>query len=204
MLCFKSAKTIYLFDEVYTNPWELRSFIQQVVIDKVPYVPYTIHNVRLSDISSESFVLFRGNQFSCWRGILMWLSCIGFIVLLSLCYQSEVLQGICIILFPIVAIVFFSSSSKMNFFGVGKKYLIVKKHNLRWWDKVFLIEDIKEIIFEERSTFNDAVTIITKDFKAWPFVAASLPFKDWLKLKDELERTGIKVQNTCINEYYRE
>jgi hypothetical protein len=69
---FKDGTTKYLFDNMYSNAWIIKDFIQQIVIEKKKYV---IEN-KIDDTSSgadlERFDYFKGSPFFSFRGLMIW------------------------------------------------------------------------------------------------------------------------------------
>jgi hypothetical protein len=197
MLTFKGGKVKYLFDDMYSNTWQIKSFIQQVIINKNDIAEIAIHQVDKNEIKLEIFEIFKGNQFTSLRGISLW-GIIGFFAFMLLSkghippWRAIVFGGI------ICSYWFFLNSFLMDYFALSEKYFAVRNHNFIWKNNLYAVQDIKEIVFETQGKMPNCLRIITKDFRNKLYRAGTLRDKTWLDLKDKLEQKGIAVRNECI------
>ncbi len=90
------------------------------------------------------------------------------------------------------------SSWMMHYFEVSKNFFIAKNHYFFWIKKVYPLNEIKEIVFEQQYKQPNRLRIITKDFKTKFYLAGSLTDKTWLEMKKKLEEKNIEVRNECI------
>ncbi|MDD4638090.1 MAG: hypothetical protein PHV66_10895, partial [Bacteroidales bacterium] len=87
----------------------------------------------------------------------------------------------------------------MNYLGVSRDYFVVKNHVFIWKKKLYRIDNIKEVIYNNfHYKLPNCLTIITKDYRTNFFQACTLSDKTWLELKKALEERGITVRNECI------
>jgi hypothetical protein len=197
MLTFKDGTTKYFFDDMYSNSWKIKSFIQQVIINKKESAEIATQQVDKNDIRLENFEFFQGNQFTSLRGISLW-GLIGFFAFMLLSkgnippWRAIVFGGF------FCSFWFFLNSSLMDYFALSDKYFAVRNHNFIWKNNVYRVDDIKEIVFETQGKMPNCLRIITKDFRNKLYRAGTLRDKTWLDLKDKLELKGIIVRNECI------
>jgi hypothetical protein len=197
MLTLKDGTVKYFFDDMYSNSWKVKSFIQQVIINGKESAEITTHKVDQIEIRLESFEIFKGNQFTSFRGVSLW-GMIGFFSFMLLSkgnvppWRAIVFVGI------FCSFWFFLNSYLMDYFALSDKYFEVRNHNFIWKNNVYRIDDIKEIVFETRQKMPNCLRIITKDFRNKLYRAGTLRDKTWLDLKDKLELKGITVRNECI------
>jgi hypothetical protein len=64
-LQFKGGETKYIFDDMYENSWQLKSFLKETIIDKTNFSVALVHHIDKSELDSEYYDTFRGNQFIC-------------------------------------------------------------------------------------------------------------------------------------------
>lgn len=196
-IIFNDGTEKILFDDMYSNSWEIKSFLEQTVIDKQEYKPKLIESVVRNVPYGEEDV-FKGNQFTSLRGISLW-GVIGFFIVMMFSKGNP----------PIALFVFFGvfsafwfilSSWMMHYFVVTKDFLIIKNHNFLWMTKIYPLSEVKEIVYETQGKQPNSMRVITKDFKNKLYLAGTLRDSTWLDMKKELERNKITVRNECIFE----
>jgi ABC-type multidrug transport system fused ATPase/permease subunit len=193
-LTFKNGDTKYIFDDMYSNSWEIKSFLKQVVIDKKDFVEQTDSSIDTSDLDSESYETYKGTVITSLRGIALW-GLIGYLLYMLLNSKRPGSAGLAIF-FSILW--FLLHSRLMNYFQVSNNFFIVRNHNFFWTKRAYRIQDIKEIVFETQGKMPNCLRVITKNFKNKLYPAGTLRDKTWLELKDKLETYKIKVRNECI------
>ncbi len=193
-LKFRDGRTRCVFDDMYENSGELKSFLKQVVVEKQSYTNSEPCLVGSREPKNETFENYRGNPIFSYEGVYLWMP-IGFMLVAWINGSKGVPTDNRIILlvlmlswFPILAWI-------MNFFKVSSNYFIVRNKYFFWQTKVFKLSDIQEIVYVPGIRLPDAVRVITKDFKNRRFWAGSLTDKTWLRLKDHLESYGITVRD---------
>lgn len=198
-ILFKDGSTRVIFDEMYENSWEIKSFLKSVVLDKPPLVPHACTEADLSDIRHESFITFRGNQFTSLRGLSLW-GLIGVFLAILLLNDKSPSAGTLLFIACFCLIWFSINSYLMHYFLCSDTYFVVKNHNFTWKTKIYRLQDIREVVFETQGKQPNNLRVITKDFRSRLYPAGTLRDKTWLKLKQELEQWGIVVRNECILE----
>ena len=196
MILFKDGTIKYIYDDLYSNSWELKSFLEQVVINKKSYVELNSAKINPDDLSFELGVEFKGNQFTSLRGLTLW-GLIGFFFFMIIRTKNPAIGGI--IFFLVFGSFWFTLNSwLMHYFVLANDYFVVKNHNFIWLKKYYRLKDIKEIVFETQGKQPNCLRVITNDFRNKLYPAGTLRDKNWLELKEELEKKGISVRNECI------
>lgn len=194
LLEFNDGTIKIMFDDMYSNSWEIKSFIKNVVIDKNKFHLDNSIAVKKTEIQFENFEVYKGNQFTSFRGIILW-GVIGFFLLLIIFGKRPASTGF----FIVFSTFWFSFNSYlMHYFQCSNHFFVVKNHNFFWKIKIFKIADIKEIVFETQSKQPNILRVITRDFKNKIYPAGTLRDKTWLELKSKLEKNNIEVRNECV------
>lgn len=196
-LIFNDGTERFFFDDLFSNSWEIKSFLEQTVIKKTEYIPPQIENIDSNAIRFEQIETFKGNQITSLRGIMLW-GLIGFFAFLLISKIQSSKIGFVIFFAVLGTFWFLFNSWLMHFFCITNDYFIVKNHNLVWLTKIYRIKDIKEIVYETQSNQPNSLRIITKDFRNKLYPAGTLRDKTWLEMKSILEKKGVKVRNECI------
>ena len=196
-LTFKDSETKYIFDDMYSNSWEIKSFLKQVVIDKKDFIQASNSTVDKDAVESDFYETYKGNQFTSLRGISLW-SLIGFFTYMILNNGRPNTVGLTLFFFGFSTFWFIVNSYLMHFFQVSDNFFVIRNHNFFWKKKAYNIADIKEIVFETQGKMPNCLRIITKDFRNKFYPAGTLRDKNWFALKDKLEVYKIKVRNECV------
>ncbi len=198
VLRFKNGKVKYLFDDFYVNLSEIKSFIQQVIIDRQTTFTYQSEVVEENQNIPETFAAFKGNQFTSLRGIMLWslYAVIIFMFILRPGYLDNINIPKFISFFGLFCIAwYYFNSLLLNYFLVSEHYLAVKNHNLPWRKKLYRLEDVKEVAIETQGKMPNSLRIITKDFRSKVFPGGTLNDRQWLALKEKLNSKSITVRN---------
>lgn len=198
-LIFNDGTEKYIFDDLFSNSWEIKSFLEQTVIKKKEYIPTQIEKIDSNIIRLERFETFKGSQITSLRGIMLW-GLIGFFAFLLVSKKQPAPIGFVIFFAVFGTFWFLLNSWLMHFFCITNDYFIVKNHNFVWLTKIYRIKDIKEIVYETQSKQPNSLRIITKDFRNKLYPAGTLRDKTWLEMKSSLKMKGVKVRNECIPE----
>ncbi len=198
ILRFRSGNEKYLYDDLYANTGEMKSFIQQVVVDKQAAFTYHKENANTGELPAETFVSFKGNQFTSLRGLTIWgmYAVIAIMLISRPHYFDNINIPKFVLVFGAFCVAwFFFLSLLLNYFLVSEHYLVVKNHNLFWKNRIYKLSDIREVTIETQGKMPNSFRIITKDFDSKVFPAGTLRDKHWRILKEKLERKGIRVRN---------
>ncbi len=191
----KSNEKIFLFDDMYSNLWKIKDYINTVFIKNEPYkllqTPEKIYN------KHELFYYYSGFQIFCFRGILFWFLLIP--LLFSIVFKIENLNSKgSIFLISFIIFWYYFNSCLMHHFGLSKKFLIIKNTNLPWKRKLYTFDEIKEIVFECEGKMPICLRVITKNFQTKLYPGATLSETTWIQLKKDLRSKKIIVRDECI------
>lgn len=198
-ILFDNGREKILFDDMYSNSYEVKSFLEQVIINKQEFKTSTIKKINKNELRFENTEKFIGNQFTSLRGISLW-GLIGFFTILIIGKETSM---------KLVGVIFFSLLGAfwfllhywlMHYFELTRKFLIVRNHIFIWKMKIYDLSDIKEVVFETQGNQPNCMRIITNNFKNKLYPAGTLRNKTWLEMKKRLETRGVKVRNECIYE----
>ncbi|QHT71394.1 hypothetical protein GXP67_34420 [Rhodocytophaga rosea] len=196
-LQFGNGQTRYIYDSMYQNAWEIKTFLKTIVIDNKSYSRKKILQIHTSEFSQEWFDTFKGNQFLSLKRISLWLI-FGTIVYTFIITDHLKTDWGGLFLVLVALYWFFFLSWQMHYYKVSQTYFVVNNHNLIWINKAYRLADIHEIVFETRGNLPNCLRMITKDFRTALYPAGTLRDKTWLALKAKLETHNIPVRNECI------
>ncbi len=194
---FRNNETRFIFNDMYSNTWEFKYFLKQVVIDKTNYTELKHLAIESNELNNDKFEVFKGNQFTSIRGISLW----ALLILLIYMFLNNSKPNTYVVNLFLASsglFWFFLSSYFMYYFKVSNNFLHIRNHNFLWVKKAYRITDIKEIVYETQGNMPNCLRIITKEYRDKLYPAGTLRDKDWLNLKTTLESYKIKVRNECI------
>jgi hypothetical protein len=195
-ILFRDGSIQTIFDEMYENSWELKSYLKQVIIEKQNFWNTEIIPVTKADLRNDFFDVFKNNFFLSFKGIIL-LSMIGFFLFLMIANENSIFV-ITFFIFTLWAVFLFARI--VYYFKVSGKYFVIKNHLYFWKWEAFRLTDIDEIVLESGLQGPNCLRVITRDFKYKIFAASTLHDKTWLNLKDKLESYKVKVRNESILE----
>ncbi|MFT2010205.1 hypothetical protein ACMA1I_16135 [Pontibacter sp. 13R65] len=197
MLQFRNGSTKYFYDDMYANTWQLKSFLEQVVVHKKGYAEVVGGKVTSDDLRYKITEEFKGNQFTSLRGISLW-GLIGFFLyLMAVKMKLPPIGGL--LFFGAFGIFwFFLNSWLMHYFEVAEDYFVVRNHNLLWRQHIYRLSNMREVVFETQGKMPNCLRVITKDYRNNMYPAGTLRDSTWLELKERLEKEGVVVRNECI------
>ncbi|MFQ3238320.1 MAG: hypothetical protein ACI9NI_000598 [Olleya marilimosa] len=198
-ILFDNGREKILFDDMYSNSYEVKSFLEQVIINKQEFKTNTIKKINKNELRFENTEKFIGNQFTSLRGISLW-GLIGFFTILIIGKETSMKLGGVIFFSLLGAFWFLLHYWLMHYFELTRKFLIVRNHIFIWKMKIYDLSDIKEVVFETQGNQPNCMRIITNNFKNKLYPAGTLRNKTWLEMKKRLETRGVKVRNECIYE----
>ena len=196
-IVFKDGREIFLFDDMYANSYEVKSFLEQVVVNKQEFKLRILNKIKKNVLRFEKKQVFKGNQFITLRGISLWWI-LGLFILVLI---NRRLTNAGIIFFSVFGPLWFILHSwLMHYFVITKNFLVIRNHNFTWKERIYSISDIREVVFESRGNQPNCLKVITIDFKSKLYPASTLSDRTWLDMKKKLETKGIEVRNECIYE----
>lgn len=197
---FSNGKTKKIIGPMYSNSWQIKLFMEQVIINKKECLEVNSTPIDSAELRYAQVEYYKGIQLLTFRGLLLWapIGC-GFAHQLFSNHASVLLTTNMILVYIVIAGWIAFNSWFMNYFGVSRDYFVVKNHVFIWKKKLYRIDNIKEVIYNNfHYKLPNCLTIITKDYRSNFFQACTLSDKTWLELKKALEERGITVRNECI------
>ncbi|MEO6630065.1 MAG: hypothetical protein ABIN13_00045 [Mucilaginibacter sp.] len=84
---------------------------------------------------------------------------------------------------------------RLYYFGVSDSSLVVKLHNIYWFNEVYQLADIEEVVLDRPYQMPICLRVVTRSGEVALYPGATLWRSTWLELKAELKRKGVKVRN---------
>lgn len=197
-LQFQNKITEYIFDDMYSNSWEIKSFIKQIVVDKNDKFVINTNETNKKDLEKENFEEFKGSPFFSFRGIMMW-SLILFFLFITFSPIRKISYFDALKFFIPFGLFWFAFNAYcMHYFELSKNFFVVRNHYFWWIKDIYKNSEIEIIVYESQGRQPNSLRIITKNYMRKLYPAGTLNDKKWLEMKTELERKNIKVRNECI------
>lgn len=203
-LTLKSGKIKNIWADNYSNISEIRILLDRVEKliseDKkeMNLLSFRIdkNQKSLNQIELKNQIEFNGNHFLSANGLILY-GFIAFILFMIFQNPSKIIGNYKALLFLSSIGLFMCGifSSKMHYFIVTDKYIIVKNSIWFWFNKVYEIDNIKELVIETPHKQSTSLRIITKDYKSKMYQAGSLRDNTWTKLKEYLLKKDVQIRN---------
>lgn len=84
---------------------------------------------------------------------------------------------------------------QLHYFSLNEEYLIVKNHIWLWRNDIYLLKDIREIVFEDPNKLSTSLRVITTNYESKLYPAGSLRNKDWRAFREVFRSRGIRIRN---------
>ena len=189
VLTFTNGATKYILDDMYTNAWRVKLFIQQVVINKSNYSELPAVEITKADIEKEHFESFKRNPLFSFRGLFFWLPA------LLLCLAAIAVSLKHAIEIAALLFLWWRINAPGQYYFKASENLLVVKNYLFLKGRVYRLEDIKELVFTSNGRGPSDLRVITKDFKSKLFTCGTLRDKTLLRLKDKLDSGKITIRS---------
>lgn len=193
IITFKNGVVKVVFDKLYSNTYEIKSFLEKVVLKKLINESEVITQTDKDDLILETGVVYKGNPVWSVKGAWFWLPILCVLFCLTDPVNQEI--GVLVFAFLLISCWFIYHSFGMHYFVSTSKHLVVRNHIFIWVRTAFRFSDIKEIVFEENDFKRNCLRITTKDFRSKLYRAETLNSKMWGKFKKELKPRRIKVRD---------
>ena len=203
-LNLKSGKQKYIWADNYSNISEIRILLdraEKLLSDNKTEINSLdfkiIKTVKiLNPLNSKNKIEFNGNHFLSANGLLFY-GFIAFVLFMFFQNPTRMINDYKALLFLITVgtVMCGIFSFKMHYFIVTEKYIIVKNSIWFWYNKIYEIENVKELVIESPHKQSTSLRIITNDFQSKMYQAGSLRDKTWTKMKEYLLKKAIKVRN---------
>lgn len=195
---FKNNITEYIFDDMYSNSWEIKSFIKQIVVDKKDSFEINDKKIFKKEIEKENFEEFKGSPFFSFRGIMMWSLILFFLFLTFSPIRKIPFFNALKFFIPFGLFWFAFNAYCMHYFELSKNYFVVRNHYFWWVKDIYKNSEIEIIVYESQAKQPNNLRLITKNYRHKIYPAGTLNDQKWLEMKTQLERKNIKVRNECI------
>jgi len=193
---FSDGTVRYLYDNLYSNLWQIKSFIQNVVLNKDKHY-FVSDNEKLNvNTEYENFEVFKGNPFFSFRGIMAWSFPVFFGAWIIADHNGPNSRSVPVMVVSFLWLV--ANSFFMYYFGVSDDFLIVKNHHFLWVRKIIPLADIKEVIFETQGKWPNCMRVVRRDFRTVLYPAGTLSDKKWRELLTVLRKNKVKVRNEIV------
>ena len=194
---FKDGTVRYMFGDLYTNSWEVKSYLETVFIKKETYHPPHRKATKDHLMSSGEFQAFKQPQLLTMRGISVWI--LPFIIMYLVSPEGAAPLGGMLAVAAFFIFWFILGSWFMHYPSLSKKELIIQNHNFFWKKHVYPLDQVKEVVFETQYRMPNCVRVIGTDHRNKLYPAGTLWDKDWWAFEEALEKKGIKVRNECVS-----
>ncbi|RZJ86412.1 MAG: hypothetical protein EOO20_18355 [Chryseobacterium sp.] len=194
---FKTGEKKYIFDDMYSNAAEIKSFLKQIAVEKVPAVQGRTSPVDVAQAANEHYEVYSDNAIFSLQGITLF-GFVGFFVYLIWNRPGTYSFGPLVFLTVINIFWVILHAYFMHYFKVSDTFFIVRNHIYFWKKRIYNLADISEVVFETRSKFPNCLRVIDVEFGNKLYPAGTLRDKTWLRLQDKLRAHNIPVRNECI------
>ena len=185
-----TGEKIIIPDPFYRNIGKLKQAIAKNFKGKI--IPYTSERKIKSSsfLQINDFEKIAGNPYTCFNTLLL----AGMVISLFLMqFLPNKVNDIKFASLIMSVVLYFGLGLQMNYFLISGQDLIVKNHYFFWFTKIYKIENIIAVSFENPYRRSEALKIVTNDFKSRLYGAGSLRSNHWVVLKERLWDLGIKV-----------
>ncbi len=190
-LTFKDGGIRYIYDNLYSNTYLLKWFIQQAIINKRTPIERPVPHIDLNELNQQKFEVFKRSQLLSANALIPWFG-IGITMLVLLKSKENTVGGVIVVAVFEIAL-FCAISYGMNYFCLSEKYLVIKNNNFFWQKKVYHLKEIREVELESLGKGQMGVRIQTKDFRNNLYPATLLTDKQLGLLLKALRLKGVPV-----------
>ena len=194
-IILKNKEKITIVDYFYSNTWIIKSYLNQVFIEKTNYEPFEINSENIDSEINDTSREFKGNLIFSLRGLYLTAFPLFLLLLLSLKPINIIplwLKILGLILY------FFIEFLTLFYFRTNSLGLIISNHIIPF-QRSFQFKDIYDIQFISRSKLPNRIIITTKDFKSHSYFAGTLrEDKEWKDLRDVFLKNDITVRNEGV------
>lgn len=183
-----TGERIIIADPFYRNIGKLKQVIAKNFKEKIiPYI--SERKIKSSSfLQVNDFEKIAGNPYTCFNTLLLAGMIISFFLMQFLPNKVNDIKFASLIM---SVVLYFGLGLQMNYFLISGQDLIVKNHYFFWFTKIYKIENIIAVNFENPYRRSEALKIVTNDFESKLYGAGSLREKDWKALKEKTDELGI-------------
>tara|TARA_B110000967_G_C18892871_1_gene568563 strand:- start:2559 stop:3437 length:879 start_codon:yes stop_codon:yes gene_type:complete len=197
VILFNDETEKKIFDDMYLNSFEVKLFLDQVVVNKQEFEIHKTKKIKSSDLRLENTETFKGKQLLSLTGFSLW-GVVGFFTFLLITKWTSLSIVVIILILLFGTFWFWERSRLLHYYNLSKNFLIVNNHILFWKMIIYRFSDIREVVFETQGQVS-GIRLITNDYKSRLYSSAPLRNKTWIKMKKRLENEGVKVRDEWIS-----
>jgi len=201
VVTYGESEKYVLADMFYRNSAELKQALEENFIpgaDAAPLFPENISGREpLPTGEEDEAEKFAGNAILSANGITL-LACALVLFLLMPHHRHRdtdpwlLTWGLPMI---ILASFYFALGTQMCYFKVSDKYLVIRNQFLPWYKRSYMLDEIRDIVFENPAKRSNCLRVNTRDFSSKSFSAGSLRDDTWKALGKRLDKAGIAVRS---------
>lgn len=192
-LRFERGQVYHLYDTNYDNLWELKTYLHQRIVQKKPYEDKTIKkDAEIVPEEADFQFFFTPLLKSKERTTLVLLA----LMLIVAGFQYFISgQGLLMIGFISLPIIFFLLLTRRTYyFGLSKKYLLVKNGLQKNRKDLIPLKNIREVVPLNRQS-RRSLLIVFPDFSTRTYTANTLSDKNWADFFEKLKSRKVKVRS---------
>lgn len=187
---FKNNEIEYIYDDFYTNLWEIKTFLNQQI------------NKSKNDRFKKTKSYFRNSiikgSFLTTYSIIV-ISLIVFVIFLLIKIDYSNLEFGALIVISIFILLIASFGNLLYYFDFNSNKLIVRNHLFFWFKKHYNASNIKEIVIENPSYRTpDGLRVISNNFQTKLYMSGSYKEKDWINIINIINESNIELRNESL------
>lgn len=188
-ISFDNGEKLVLWQDIYSNLDQLRTFISSKSIGKIRDPSPNISSRSLVSINRRRYA---GNVYTSLNTIIIsgMTVFMAFVMKSKLRFDSTLFIPIGLILF-----LFFLFGTQMNYFLIDNGVLFIKNHYFPWVNKLIDLKDIEEVDIETPKKRSTGLRIITKNFNSKIYGGGSLRDSNWKELLSDFKTIGIPARD---------
>lgn len=192
---------IIIWDQYYENINKLKFIIEKIAdkvkdgdlnfedLTNVKLIPkVTLDKLNPNDLKLERFKEYKGNIFLNFNSLAFF----GFLIFTLI--KFDIMEKYVALLIG-NGVFYGLLGYQSNYFLLSDNYLQVRNYLWFWKRATYRLTDINEVIFEMPHKLSESVRIVLKNYSTSLNPSGSLKNRDWIELKDDLEKKGIKVRD---------
>lgn len=170
--------------DVYRNMPQLKRYLRDnysALIEFLPPGPAGPAATQPQDIlDGEEISVFSGSFFTCYYGL--YSTVIFGAAAFGIYYARHAVFALPILLLPFLvpcSIAFWGCGHELYFFRMAGDYLEINNYLFFWYRRVYRLDEIDRVLFEEPSRRSKSLRVRTKEFESDRYGASALRKKDW-------------------------
>lgn len=199
-LHLKNQEKLLLLAKYYGNRHQIRAALTYMQEQNFSPQAFDLEKMKLPRVP-KNHALSRDKSFQKYRRF-FFMSQLGFVF----CFVFFIASFVCITslyqqkipafftFFMLFVIPFAAINPYFHYFYLDEKYLIVKHDILIFKKQVFRLEDIYELVVENRYS-GYMLQVITKDYRSHNYYSAALKREDWIRMMEQIEELPVPLRD---------